>query len=129
MRWTLTIETQLLSNEKFGNRSSENVPLNLKLLVSIFFSLSVPFFFSVSWVWILFLFNNGNLWKKFSLLHTVAHTGHQQFFFSDWNFYLICLLRNWYFVIIFKILQLRFLRKKSELPNFKVHKSDFYRVV
>ena len=39
------VETQLLSNEKFGNRSSENVPLNLDLLVSIFLSLLVSFSF------------------------------------------------------------------------------------
>ena len=45
MRSTLTVETQLLSNEKFGNRSSENVPLNLNLLVSIFLSLLVSFSF------------------------------------------------------------------------------------
>ena len=37
MRSTLTVETQLLSNEKSRNRSSENVPLNLNLLASIFF--------------------------------------------------------------------------------------------
>ena len=65
MQWTLTVETQLLSNEKFGNRSSENVPLNLHLLVSIFF-------FSVSCVWILFLSIHGNLGKKFSLLHPLS---------------------------------------------------------
>ena len=45
MRSTLTVETQLLSNETFGNRSSENVPLNLNLLVSIFLSLLVSFSF------------------------------------------------------------------------------------
>ena len=46
MRLTLTVETQLLSNEKFGNRSSENVALNLNLLISIFLSLLVSFSFS-----------------------------------------------------------------------------------
>ena len=45
MRSTLTVETQLLSNEKFGNRSSENVPLNLNLLVSIFCIFVSIFFF------------------------------------------------------------------------------------
>ena len=40
-RSTLTVETQLLSNEKFGNRSSENVSLNLNLLVSIFLTLLI----------------------------------------------------------------------------------------
>ena len=34
-----------MSNEKFGNRSSENVPLNLNLLVSISLSLLVSFSF------------------------------------------------------------------------------------
>ena len=64
MRSTLTVETKLLSNEKFGKRSSENVPLNLNLLVSIFFFQYL--------VWILFLFIHGNLWKKFSLLHPLS---------------------------------------------------------
>ena len=61
MRSTLTVETQLLSNEKFGNRSWENVPLNLNLLVSIFF-----IFVSI------FSFSHGNLWKKFSLLNPLS---------------------------------------------------------
>ena len=47
MQSTLTVETQLLSNEKFGNRSSENVPLNLNLLVSIFLSLLISFSCSI----------------------------------------------------------------------------------
>ena len=61
MRSTLTVETQLLSNEKFGNRSWENVPLNLNLLVSIFF-----IFVSI------FSFSHGNLLKKFGLLNPLS---------------------------------------------------------
>ena len=37
----------VLSNGKFGNRSSENFPLNLNLLVSIFLFLLVSFSFSI----------------------------------------------------------------------------------
>ena len=43
----LTVETQLLSNKKFGNRSAENVPLNLNLPVSICLSLLISFSFSI----------------------------------------------------------------------------------
>ena len=51
-----TVETQLLSNEMFGNRSSENVPLNLNLLVCIFSSYLCQYLFlSVSCVWTLLL--------------------------------------------------------------------------
>ena len=58
---TLTVETQLLSNEKFGNRLSGNDALiNLNLLVSNFLSLLVSFSFSILCL-DFFSFIHGNL--------------------------------------------------------------------
>ena len=72
MRWTLTVETQLLSNGKFGNRSSDNFPLNLNLLVSIFLFLLVSFSFSILWLDFIFVHSRYGVWKKFSLLHPLS---------------------------------------------------------
>ena len=49
-----------------GDRSTENVPLNLNSLVSF------PFFFCYLVSCILFLFIHDNLGKKFSLLHPLS---------------------------------------------------------
>ena len=72
MQSTLTVETQLLSNEKFGNRSSENVPLNLNLLVSIFLSLLISFSFSIL-VFGFYVYSFAVTFeKKFSLLNPLS---------------------------------------------------------
>ena len=66
------VETQLSSNEKFGNRSSENVPLNLNLLVSIFLSLLVSFSFQYLVFGFYFYSIMVFFLKKFSLLHPLS---------------------------------------------------------
>ena len=92
MRSTLTVETQLLSNEKFGNRSSENVPPNLNLLVSIFLSLLVSFSFSILCLDRFYTYSFTVTFERNSVDYIRFHFPHSVFYFALPSLYLYLLI-------------------------------------